>query len=109
MQVKVTNTGARDGDEVVQCFFTPATGTLPASVTANALRRQLFAFDRLAIATAASATFSVKMSQDDLAVHDNDGNLLVYPGEYTIVCSNGEVSVSKTAQVPGKPRLLEKF
>ena len=110
LEVQVANTGARDGDEVVQCFFAPAAGTLPASLTANALRKQLFAFDRLAVAAANTATFSAKLSQDDVAIHDNAGNLMVYPGEYTIRCSNGDASVTKTAQVPkAVPRLLEKF
>jgi hypothetical protein len=35
---------------------------------------------------------------------------VVYPGTYAITCSNGDATVTKTAQVPpGAPRLLEKF
>lgn len=110
LDVKVANTGKRDGDEVVQCYFAPAAGTLPTSLTANKLRRQLFAFDRLAVAVGATATFSVALTQESLAMHDNDGNSVVYPGTYAITCSNGDATVTKTAQVPpGAPRLLEKF
>ena len=110
LSVDVKNTGARSGDEVVQCYFTPAPGTLPASLTANKMRRQLFAFERLAVGAGATETFAVELAAEQLAVHNDSGDLVLYPGSYQIQCTNGnDQKISQQVHVQGTARTLERF
>ena len=75
MQVTVTNTGARAGDEVVQLYVRD----LAASVTRPV--RQLRAFERVTLEPGASKTLSFTLGPPDLGLLDARMRWVVEPGD----------------------------
>lgn len=74
----VTNTGGRDGEEVAQLYVT--------DLQASTVRppKQLRAFRRFFLKQGESTTVSFTLSDEDLAMYDNDMRKVVEPGEFLI-------------------------
>lgn len=76
---KVTNTGARDGEEVVQLYI----GDKSASVAQPPLL--LKAFRRIYLKKGESKTVTFRLTKDDLAIYDIDMNYVVEPGDFKVM------------------------
>lgn len=87
VSVTVSNDGDLAGDEVVFAFFRPVNtnSTGPATL----LNKQLFDYRRVSLAPAEKKTLTFTVQLSTLALVDNDGNLVSFPGSYEIVVSNG--------------------
>ena len=85
--VRVTNTGSRVGDEVVQAYFEPvATPSQPAS----RLRRQLFAYERVHLAPGAVADVTIAVTSSTLRLVDKaSGDVVSTPGDFSLLFTNG--------------------
>merc|ERR1712232_928384 len=101
LQVTLSNTGSRDGDEVVFIFHQPlvvdAKGSLPT--------KQLIAFERATLAKSASTQISFTISASQLGLVDNSGSTLLFPGLHALLVSRGHgavlsCSVTVQGQVP---------
>ena len=107
------NTGGRAGDEVVFAFFRPLDVRLPGG--APLVRKQLFGFRRVHLRAGAAREVSFVVSEAgefaSLALADADGNLVVAPGTYEILLSNGvDASVSWQHEVRAPaPRVVAPF
>jgi beta-glucosidase len=78
-RVTVTNTGTRDGHEVVQAY-----ASLPGSSVVRPVR-ELAAFERVWLAAGESATVELNVARDDLAYYDTRvGRWVVESGEYVV-------------------------
>lgn len=75
VSAKVTNTGKRDGDEVVQVYYQDPAATMTRPV------RQLCAFRRVSVAAGRSETVSFEIPVTRFGFHDNSGQFRVEPGE----------------------------
>lgn len=112
MTITISNTGSMDGDEVVQLYFTPERlddGSPPGIV--GSLRRQLFAYERVAVAAGAKREVAFHVSPADLLVVDpGTGDRVSAPGQYRITVTNG-VNETLTAfvNVRGPLSLVEEF
>lgn len=78
ISVVITNTGAFDGDEVVQLYLTD----LKSSVARP--QRQLRAFRRVHIPSGTSETVSFVLHKSDFALYDVDMKHVVEPGDFRI-------------------------
>jgi beta-glucosidase len=78
VEVTVTNTGARAGDEVVQVYVTD----LAASVTRPV--KQLRAFERVALPPGASQTLAFTLGPQDLGLYDARMRWVVEPGAFQV-------------------------
>ncbi|MEP7088004.1 MAG: glycoside hydrolase family 3 C-terminal domain-containing protein, partial [Gemmatimonadota bacterium] len=78
VSVAVTNTGKRDGDEVVQLYLRDDVASVARPV------RQLVRFRRLHLAAGASETVSFTLGADDLAFYDLGMRRMVEPGAFTL-------------------------
>lgn len=85
--VRVANTGAAPGDEVVQAYFQPrSTPAQPASK----LKQQLFDYARVHLAPGGTADVSFVVNSATLRLVDRaSGNLVSSPGEFNVVFTNG--------------------
>ena len=85
--VRVANTGAATGDEVVQAFFRPrSTPSQPASK----LRQQLFDYARVHLAPGETSDVSFEVNSATLRLVDRtSGHLVSTPGEFELVFTNG--------------------
>ncbi len=95
-QVKVCNTGARDGTEVVQVYSQDPVGDWGGDSVVTPYWKRLVGFARLAVAAGACETASIPVLADDLSMYDDAMTLRVKAGNYTI--SAGGRSDQDTAQ-----------
>ena len=50
------------------------------------------------------------LAAEQLAVHNDSGDLVLYPGSYQIQCTNGnDQKISQQVHVQGTARTLERF
>ncbi len=100
MQVRVTNTGDRDGAEVVQAYvaYPAALGEPP---------RQLRAFQKVALEPGASETVELTLEERALATWDTDGDYWsVLPGEYRIFVGTSSADTPLEATVTVESRVI---
>lgn len=83
LQVEVQNSGARDGDEVVQVYLEPP----PDAV---APRHALVAFQRVHLKTAERRTLRFALDARALSVVGADGVRAVEPGRYALAVGGGQ-------------------
>lgn len=79
VSVDVKNTGARDGEEVVQLYIQDifATSTRPV--------QELRGFQRVAIKAGETKTVKFTLTQNDLKYYNHDLNYVCEPGEFKIM------------------------
>lgn len=106
--IKVTNTGKRDGDEVVQVYFSPVKVSLTNPATLP--RSQLVDFERAHLAAGSSTLLAFEIADESVALVDGKGNLVVAPGTYQFIFTNGvDQKVTLPYTVSGAERVLEPF
>ncbi|KAG6609706.1 family 3 glycoside hydrolase [Phytophthora cinnamomi] len=87
ISVVLQNTGSVTGDEVVFAYFRPvSTGALgPATL----LNKQLFDYRRVTLKPSESSGLSFEVQRSTLALVDEEGNLVSFPGSYEVIITNG--------------------
>lgn len=85
VQVKITNTGSRHGDEIVQLYIYDKV----ASVTRP--RKELKGFRRVSLAPGASETVTFSITPDLLSFYNEDLKCVVEPGEFDIIVGPSSV------------------
>ncbi|MEI9903361.1 MAG: glycoside hydrolase family 3 C-terminal domain-containing protein [Asticcacaulis sp.] len=83
VSVKVSNTGSKDGDEVVQVYLTKPKTALSAKYA-------LAGFQRVHLKAGETQGVTVKLDARDLSQVDDAGNRNVLPGDYTISVGGGQ-------------------
>ena len=89
IKVDVTNTGARDGDEVVQIYIRDMVSSVPRPTL------ELRAFRRVSLAKGEKMTLSFQLDADALAFWNADMKWAVEPGAFTIFAGNSTVNLKK--------------
>jgi beta-glucosidase len=90
---RVTNTGERDGDEVVQLYLTDDV----ASVVQPPLL--LKAFQRVAIAAGENRIVTFTLGEEELAIYDFALNRVVEPGTFTIRIGTSSTDIRLQQQI----------
>ncbi|KAI9923210.1 hypothetical protein PsorP6_001675 [Peronosclerospora sorghi] len=106
--VILSNDGDRAAEEVVFVFFRP----LQVNVTgpAASLNQQLVDYRRLELAPAQSRTLEFPIEYKTVAMVDEHGNRVSWPGFYQIIVTNGVYErVSFVIHVVGETEVLEPF
>ncbi|MEL7363456.1 MAG: fibronectin type III-like domain-contianing protein, partial [Bacteroidota bacterium] len=86
VSVTVTNTGDRDGEEVVLWYV----GDLVASVTPAV--KQLRGFEKIALAPGESRVVTVTLGRDALAFVGTDLQWVVEPGDFKVMVGDQEAT-----------------
>lgn len=94
---KVTNTGKREGDEIVQLYLTDEV----SSVTTY--ESQLRGFDRVPLLPNETKTITFNLHPDDLAILDKNMNWTVEPGVFKVLIG----SSSENIQLSDKFEILK--
>ena len=81
----VTNTGSRDGDEVVQLYVSH-----PQNGNTRVPLRALKGFKRIHLAKGESKTITFTLSPEELALVDNKGNLVQNAGQVELYIGGGQ-------------------
>ncbi|BDD00818.1 glycoside hydrolase family 3 protein [Persicobacter psychrovividus] len=110
VEVTVTNTGAMDGDEVVQLYLTDK--------KASTLRpiRQLAAFERIHLKKGASQVVKFSLTPEQFSMINKKGDRVVEPGTFTINVGGRQPSttgatsgsVQTSTRIVGKLLKIEK-
>jgi beta-glucosidase len=80
--VDVTNTGSREGDEVVQVYIHDPVASLSQPV------RRLRGFERVTLAPGKTRTVAFSLDRADFGFYDNQGELVVEPGRIDVYAGN---------------------
>ena len=94
VQADVTNSGDRDGDEVVQVYIHQLVSPFPQPV------KQLKAFSRIHIAKGKTQTVEFNLPLRDWALWDDSRNeLRVFPGEYDVLVGASAMDIRLNSRV----------
>ena len=110
LSVEVRNTGTRDGDQVVQVYARAVNVTLSRPPDRLPLR-SLVGFQRVHLhAEGRNETVAFEIQEAALALVDKDGNLVLAPGHYELIVTDGaDQHFTHPVVVEGKERVLEPF
>jgi beta-glucosidase len=92
VSVDVKNTGARDGDEVVQLYLTDVAASAPVPI------RALVGFDRISLKAGEKQTVTFTITPRQMSLIDNNGKRVIEPGEFLLKIGD----LSGRSQVTGK-------
>ena len=102
VSVSVTNTGARDADEVVQLYLRDDVASVAQPV------RQLVRFQRVHVRAGASETASFMLGAGDLSFYDLQMRRVVEPGAFTLFAGTSSVDTKEAHfMVTGDTLVLE--
>ncbi len=87
--VTVTNTGDREGDDVVMLFVTDVVASVTQPV------RRLRGFERIAIAAGSAATVTFDLGREDLSYWADGDTRVFEPGEFVVAVSDGTAQLSE--------------
>lgn len=87
VEVDVTNTGKRDGDEVVQIYIRDMESSVPRPII------ELKAFRRVSVKAGAKATVKFELTPESLAFWNLDMQWVVEPGQFRISAGNSSVAL----------------
>jgi beta-glucosidase len=99
---RVTNTGVRAGEEVVQLYVRDVEASVPVPL------RHLEGFQRVRLAPGETKTVSFTLTPEQLSAYDDDGQPFVEPGEFQVSVGGGQPddpaagAVTATLTVKGK-------
>jgi beta-glucosidase len=88
VSVRVTNTGNRAGDEVVQCYLRDDVASFTRPV------KQLRRFQRITLRPRESRTVRFTLGPGDLALLDRNLRPVIEPGTFTVFVGTNSVDVS---------------
>jgi len=107
--VDVLNTGKRDGDEVVEVYFTPLDDVKLNHPTRLPLL-QLVDFERVHVEAGGKTQSTFTISDNTVALVDGQGNLVVAPGSYAFTFTNGaDQKLTYNYKVAEPERIIEPF
>ncbi|HEX3084040.1 MAG TPA: fibronectin type III-like domain-contianing protein, partial [Pyrinomonadaceae bacterium] len=92
VSMDVTNTGSREGDEVVQLY----TRQLVTSVTT--FEKNLRGFERIHLKPGETRTVTFTLTRDDLALWDRQLHFVVEPGKFKVMIGSGSEDIRATAE-----------
>ena len=94
VSVTVTNTGERDGEEVVQCYLQDCVSRLTRPV------RELKGFERVALQAGESRRVSFELGAEELSYYGPGGRWVLEPGEFKVwVGSDSNASLEGSFRV----------
>ncbi len=98
MNVSVTNTGKRAGDEVVQLYVHDVVASVARPV------KQLRGFSRIRLKPGETKRLDFQLGPDDLALYDRDMKRVVEPGKFDIMigASSADIRQRATLEVAKK-------
>ena len=99
LSVRVTNTGSREGDEVLQTYMSPQVGSLAPPVPPYTPIRSLIFFERLRLGAGQGEDIKVTLNSGMLNLTLSDGTRKPIDGNYSILFSRGvgeEINVPLT-------------
>lgn len=101
IDITLTNIGDMPGSEVIQVYMKPA--------FKSKLRKQLIAYKKEFLTEKESKKLSFRIFIEELALTNEQGDKVVYPGDYLIIISNGLQKLTHTITFEGGPILVKRF
>jgi len=100
----VSNTGSREGDEVLMVYHKVGDSIKRAIGSKHPIpSRKLVAFDRVSLAKGATHALAFTIQSTSLSLTTNTGERVVYPGEHELVFSRGTKGTESTIKVTVSP------
>ena len=93
VSVDVTNTGSREGKEVVQLYIRDVVGTVTRPV------KELKAFEKISLAAGKTKTVKFTLHQSDLSFYNADLKFVAEPGEFHVFVGGNSRDVKQASFV----------
>ena len=90
VSVDVTNTGSREGKEVVQLYIRDVVGTITRPV------KELKAFEKISLKAGETKTVNFTLGKKDLSFYNADLNFVAEPGEFQVFVGGNSRDVKQT-------------
>ncbi len=90
--LKVTNTGRRAGEEVIQLYIRDVFASLPRPV------KELKGFTRISLQPGESRTATFHLPVNQLAYYDLDLNLVIEPGKFLVMAGSSSEDIRLTGE-----------
>ena len=87
VEVRLTNSGSRAGDEVVQLYLRDDVASVTRPV------KELRGFRRVSLRPGEAATVTFTLTPDDLAFHDTEMRRVIEPGTFTVFVGGSSADV----------------
>jgi beta-glucosidase len=94
--VDVTNSGDREGDEVVQLYLTDTAASAPVPI------RTLVGFERILLRPREKRSVTFTITPRQMSLIDESGKRVIEPGEFAISIGGGQVGTKGTFTVSGE-------
>ena len=94
--VDVTNTGEREGDEVVQLYLTDVAASVPVPI------RTLVGFERISLRPREKRTVTFTITPRQMSLIDNNDKRVIEPGEFLISVGGSQQGLRGRFLVSGK-------
>src|ERR1051325_7675699 len=94
--VDVTNTGEREGDEVVQLYLTDVAASVPVPI------RTLVGFERISLRPHEKRTVTFTITPRQMSLIDNNDKRVIEPGEFLISVGGSQQGLRGRFLVSGK-------
>ena len=101
VMVDVTNTGEREGDEVVQLYLTDVAATAPVPI------RTLVGFDRISLRRGEKRTVTFTITPRQMSLIDNSGQRVIEPGKFSISLGGLRDRFTLTADSKDRERIYQ--
>jgi beta-glucosidase len=96
VSVDVTNTGDRQGEEVVQLYLSDTAATTPVPI------RTLVGFDRISLRPHESRRVTFTITARQMSLIDDSGKRVIEPGEFSVSLGGGQSGLSGRFTVSGR-------
>jgi beta-glucosidase len=102
IRCRVTNTGKRAGDEVVQLYIADEVASVSRPV------KELKGFQRVSLKPRETKVVTFRLSLDQLAFYDRDLRLVVEPGTFRVMVgsSSEDIRLEGTFEVTGEAKVV---
>jgi beta-glucosidase len=94
VSVSISNTGKRNGKEVVQLYIRDLVGSITRPV------KELKGFELVALKAGESKTVNFKLNKETLGFYNNDGKFIIEPGDFNVfVGGSSETSLEANFEI----------
>ena len=90
VSVSISNTGKRDGKEVVQLYIRDLVGSITRPV------KELKGFELVTLKAGESKTVNFKLNKEALGFYNNDGKFVIEPGDFNVFVGGSSVTELET-------------
>ncbi|ETO19579.1 family 3 glycoside hydrolase, partial [Reticulomyxa filosa] len=107
--IYVKNVGSRKGTETIFLFVIPPS-TIPSNESASSMKKHVISWTKIELLPQQTYYYQFTLNTTkDLTLYDNNGNGVIYDGQYTLSFTNGVDQNLQASYTVDSLQIVEKF